>query len=95
VVRGTDTIIAGDFNTPIESPIYRHAWARYGNAFSQAGFGCGATVTFERRNFRFSARIDHVLFGPNWRCRAAWVGPELGSDHRPVIAELQRIGVDD
>ncbi len=86
-----DLIIAGDFNTPVESPIFRKAWGRYGNAFSQAGFGCGGTVTFQRRNIHFSSRIDHVLLGSNWRCCAAWVGPDLGSDHRPVIADLQRL----
>lgn len=90
-----DLVIAGDFNTPVESSIYRQAWGRYGNAFSQAGFGCGGTVTFQKRGFSFSSRVDHVLLGANWRCRAAWVGPDLGSDHRPVIADLQPISADD
>ncbi len=87
-----DLIIAGDFNTPVESTIYRQAWGRYGNAFSQAGIGIGQTVSFQRRNFSFSCRVDHVLLGSNWRAGAAWVGPDVGSDHRPVIAELRRTG---
>jgi endonuclease/exonuclease/phosphatase (EEP) superfamily protein YafD len=33
-------------------------------------------------------RIDHILAGHGWRCRRCWVGPNIGSAHRPVIADL-------
>ena len=32
--------------------------------------------------------IDHVLASPEWAFTGYWVGPDLGSDHRPVIAEV-------
>ena len=78
-------IVAGDFNTPADSGVYRDSWSSFGNAFSEAGFGFGHTH-FTRRT---SVRIDHVLFGSGWRCRRCWVGPPVGSAHRPVIADLE------
>ena len=77
-------IVAGDFNTPVESRIYRRYWSDWQNAFSQAGFGLGYTK-FTRL---FGARIDHILVNSHWRVTSAWVGHELGGDHRPVVAEL-------
>jgi endonuclease/exonuclease/phosphatase (EEP) superfamily protein YafD len=33
-------------------------------------------------------RIDHILAGPGWQAERCWVGPDVGSPHRPVIADL-------
>jgi vancomycin resistance protein VanJ len=79
-------LIMGDFNTPMQSVLYRRYWDRFTNAFSAAGFGFG-TTHFSTTS---SLRIDHILFGSGWRARACWVGPEVGSPHRPVVADLQR-----
>jgi len=38
-----------------------------------------------------AVRIDHILSSPEFRVRKAAVGPESGSDHRPVFAELELI----
>ena len=81
-------LIAGDFNTPISSTIYRESWGSYRNAFSDAGFGFGHTVQIEEGGYQFTARIDHILASDHWRCSECWVGPDVGSDHRPVIARL-------
>jgi endonuclease/exonuclease/phosphatase family metal-dependent hydrolase len=81
------TLVAGDFNMPVESAIYRETWGRFHDAFATAGFGFGHTK-FTRW---YGIRIDHILSGPGWRCRQCWVGPEVGSDHRPVIADLEWI----
>jgi endonuclease/exonuclease/phosphatase (EEP) superfamily protein YafD len=81
-------VLAGDFNTPPESRIYLDHWSRYSNAFASRGLGFGHTY-FTRLG---SVRIDHILAGPGWRCRRCWVGPDVGSAHRPVIAELVREG---
>jgi endonuclease/exonuclease/phosphatase family metal-dependent hydrolase len=78
-------VVAGDFNMPTDSAIYRRYWSRYANAFSQAGWGYGYT----KYTSWFGARIDHVLTDGALRCRRAWVGPDVGSDHRPVIADLE------
>lgn len=78
-------VIAGDFNMPSESLVYRQAWGVYTDAFAAAGLGVGHTK-FTRW---YGIRIDHILVGAGWRCRRCWVGPPVGSDHRPVIADLE------
>lgn len=78
------TIVAGDFNLPIESAIYRRDWSPLENAFSSAGLGLGYT----KRSRWFGVRIDHVLAGRPWQVERCWVGPDVGSDHRPLLAEL-------
>ncbi|HEY7424519.1 MAG TPA: endonuclease/exonuclease/phosphatase family protein [Gemmataceae bacterium] len=77
-------ILAGDFNTPPESVLFRDVWGRYTDAFSSAGWGWGYTFLGDRT----TVRIDHILAGPGWRCQRCWVGPNIGSPHRPVLADL-------
>lgn len=79
------TIVGGDFNMPVESAIYQRYWSHWQNAFSTAGLGFGHT----KFTWLFDVRIDHVLASDHWTVLAARVGPDLGGDHRPVIAELQ------
>jgi endonuclease/exonuclease/phosphatase (EEP) superfamily protein YafD len=81
-------LLAGDFNLTVEHPLYRHEWSSYANAFSEAGLGLGQTK-FTRL---FGIRIDHILCGTGWRPVDCWVGPDVGSDHRPVLADLSWIG---
>ncbi len=82
-----DVIVAGDFNLPTESAIYRTSWGRCGNAFSLRGVGPGYTRVLPK----WSVRIDHLLTcGTGWRVAAARVGPDLGSDHLPLIVDLVR-----
>ena len=78
-------LVLGDFNTPTDSTVYRRDWSGLANAFSHAGFGFGNTH-FTRRT---AVRIDHVLAGDDWRVRRCWVGPNVGSAHRPVIADVE------
>lgn len=82
-----EAIVAGDFNMPVESVIYRRYWGDCGNAFSSAGRGFGWTRVLRR----FSVRIDHVLTCGGWRPIRAWVGAHLGSDHLPLIVDLVRV----
>ena len=77
-------LIAGDFNLPCDSGIFRLFWSTYTDAFSSAGLGFGYTK-FTRWH---GIRIDHILAGSGWCCRRCWVGPDVGSDHRPVLADL-------
>jgi vancomycin resistance protein VanJ len=78
------SVIAGDFNMPVETRLYRRDWSQFQNAFSETGNGWGGTkMTSWHR-----VRIDHVLYRPPFHCRNCFVGPNLGSDHRPMIADL-------
>ena len=81
-------IVAGDFNMPTDSAIYRAFWSDWSNAFSTAGFGFGYTHYTNRTQLR----IDHILASPGWRVRRCYVGPNVGSAHRPVIAEIDWVG---
>ncbi len=79
-------LLAGDFNTPPESAIFRDVWGNYSDAFSTAGWGWGYTFTESKTQ----VRIDHVLTSTGWHCSRCWVGPYIGSPHRPVFAEVFR-----
>jgi endonuclease/exonuclease/phosphatase (EEP) superfamily protein YafD len=77
-------LLVGDFNTPPESAIFRRLWSGYADAFTEAGWGWG--YTFRAR--RMAVRIDHVLVGSGGRATACWVGPDVGSPHNPVLADV-------
>jgi endonuclease/exonuclease/phosphatase (EEP) superfamily protein YafD len=81
-------ILAGDFNMPVDSTIYRRDWSNFRDAFSDGGVGFGYTEWPQVRKVPLGVRIDHVLTGPAWRCRHCWVGPDVGSDHLPLLADL-------
>jgi vancomycin resistance protein VanJ len=77
-------LLVGDFNTPTESAIFRRCWGRYTDAFTAAGWGWGYTFL----GAKTTVRIDHILAGPGWHCERCWIGPQVGSPHRPVVADL-------
>ena len=85
-VQREPVILAGDFNTLPESALFREHLGGYANAYSVAGFGWGNTH-FTRRT---AVRIDHVMTGAGWTARRCRVGPDVGSAHRPVVADLVR-----
>jgi vancomycin resistance protein VanJ len=77
-------ILAGDFNTADDSPIFRSHWADFTDAFDDSGWGFGYTYVVKQSQMR----IDHILARPSWRPIRCWVGPEAGSPHRPLLADL-------
>jgi vancomycin resistance protein VanJ len=82
----TPALVAGDFNMPVESTIYRRYWRAFENAFDAKGRGLGYS-RIEGRLLRL--RIDHLLAAPGgFRTEGAWLGPDVGSDHRPAIADF-------
>lgn len=83
---GGPFLIAGDFNTPDDSPTFRASWNNFNDAFGVAGFGFGTTYA----KHHTWLRIDHILADPTWHCRACEVGSDVGSGHRPVAAEFTR-----
>lgn len=88
---GGPLLVAGDFNMTSDGAIYRRCFSGYANAFDDAGLGIGNTRFIPRLGFR----VDHVLGGPGWSCRSCWVGPDVGSDHRPLIADWDWFEGDD
>ena len=87
-IRKTDLpiVIGGDFNLPTDSAIFREHWTQFSDGFENAGLGFGYT----KFTSWWGARIDHVLYDHTWRALRAEVGPDLGSDHRPMITTLER-----
>jgi endonuclease/exonuclease/phosphatase (EEP) superfamily protein YafD len=78
-------LVLGDFNSPPESPMFREYWGDWQNAFSLTGRGLGGT----RLNGWIRARIDHILADDDWTVVRSWLGPNLGSDHTPILADLR------
>ncbi|TFG88780.1 MAG: hypothetical protein E4H17_01820 [Gemmatimonadales bacterium] len=82
-------IVAGDFNMPVESSLYRDDWGGLVNAFSRTGAGYGWSSRGALRGIPVPIRIDHVLCGGGIEPLACRIGPDVGSDHRPVLADLR------
>jgi endonuclease/exonuclease/phosphatase (EEP) superfamily protein YafD len=85
---GNDVILGGDFNTPCQSALYHREWSGFSDAFNAAGLGTGHSYF----GLGASVRIDHLLSAAGWRCIRCRVGPDVGSPHRPVIADFERTG---
>ena len=83
---GEPIVLAGDFNTPCDSPIFRRQWSDLGDAFSAAAWGFGISYA---KHYTW-LRIDHILYDRGWTCRQCRAGPDVGSGHRAVFAELER-----
>jgi endonuclease/exonuclease/phosphatase family metal-dependent hydrolase len=81
-------LLAGDFNLPSDSTIFREHLSSFTDAFTERGFGFGLTYHAQWT----VTRIDHILSSKGWECRKCWVGPAVGSPHRPLIADLEWVG---
>jgi endonuclease/exonuclease/phosphatase (EEP) superfamily protein YafD len=78
-------LVAGDFNLPAESATFREYWSGRDDAFSRAGTGYGHT----KFTHWHGVRIDHILTGPELSTVHCRVGPDVRSDHRPLLADLR------
>lgn len=86
IPRSKNIIVAGDFNLPANNPIYRKYWGHLQNAFLVMGKGFGHSK-FTRW---YGVRIDHILTDPAWTVLKAEPGPQLGGDHGPMFAMVQK-----
>lgn len=79
-------ILLGDLNTTPWSPNYARLLDRTG--LKDTAPGIGWLNTWLSALPGLGLRLDHILVGPRVAVRAYRVGPNIGSDHRPVIARL-------
>lgn len=86
--EGHPVILAGDFNMPVESTIYRETWSDFANAFSVVGRGYGWTFRDRPYGVPLDVRIDHILTANGATPLTCEIGPDIGSDHLPVIADI-------
>jgi len=77
-------LVAGDFNLPGDCEVFRDNFSNLADAFTTCGFGFGWTYYATWT----TTRIDHILCSNQCDCRRCWVGPFVGSPHRPVIADI-------
>lgn len=78
------TIVGADFNMPPDSPLMAMIRTFFPSGFEQVGWGFGYT-----RPSRFSwIGIDRILASRDLRFTRSWVGPAVGSDHLPILAEV-------
>jgi vancomycin resistance protein VanJ len=78
------SLVAGDFNMPVESAIFREHWSSMQDGWEKAGVGFGYT----RLAGWIKLRIDHILADEHWSVQSARLLPDYGSDHLPVMVEV-------
>ncbi|MEM9119337.1 MAG: endonuclease/exonuclease/phosphatase family protein [Cyanobacteria bacterium P01_F01_bin.56] len=88
-------IVIGDFNITMWSPYYRSFHRQTGLKNVRDGFGLlpsWPTGKFYRLPAWFmpllAIPIDHGLVSPELTVTKVQVGPNVGSDHRPVVVDL-------
>jgi vancomycin resistance protein VanJ len=79
-------LVAGDFNLPVESAIYKQNWGDLQNLFSLCGRGFGRT----RLTPLYGIRIDHIIASEEWECAGARVlASPYGGDHVPLVVDVR------
>ena len=76
------TVVAGDFNATPWSPALR----RFAQRLGLSGYNVAAT--WPDLLGPFGLALDHILVSPDLTVDAIGAGPEIGSDHRPLIATI-------
>jgi len=79
-------MIAGDLNGTSWSPHFQDLLRETGLRDSRRGFGIQATFPTFAPMVRVP--IDHCLIDPAMNVSACWVGPDLGSDHFPILLDV-------
>lgn len=101
-VNAAPAVLLGDLNMTPRHPGYRRL-VRLGlrDTWAEAGRGGGSTFPTRIGHTRFSAerfaqrrvppvvRFDYIWCTGEIAVEDAWVGPDTGSDHAPVVARLR------
>ena len=88
----TPTILLGDFNM-IERHAFYNRFAKLGliDAFRSVSNARGYTIPQRVGGIRTVPflRIDYIWHSAHFKAIEAWVGQDAGSDHLPVVAQLE------
>jgi endonuclease/exonuclease/phosphatase (EEP) superfamily protein YafD len=80
-------IVMGDLNTTSWSPYFQEMLSESGLLDSRRGFGVGPSWPwFPLAMLRIP--IDHCLVSPGVSVLGRWIGPDVGSDHLPLLVEF-------
>lgn len=82
-----ERVLLGDLNLTSWSPIFDDLIAQSGLVDTRRGFGLQAT--WPAWFWPLSIPIDHCLISDGLRVVDRRVGPEVGSDHRPIVVDLR------
>lgn len=102
-LESAPAIMLGDFNMSPRHPVYRRfvraglvdAVSVRGNDAGMATFPIRFADAWQRgmpvRRLRVPPvmRFDYIWHTPEFTTEAAWIGPDTGSDHLPVMARLR------
>ncbi len=83
---GKRLIVSGDLNTSPWSPVFQTLLQQARLRDSQMSNGIQPSWRVE--NWLIAIPIDHVLVSPEFKVIQRQIGPDFGSDHRPVIVDL-------
>ncbi len=79
-----EAVMVGDFNTPPRGLCYGRIVSRYRDVFKREGSGLGYTYPAGHPLMR----IDYIFADADVAARRCFVLDVVGSDHRPLIADL-------
>ena len=82
-------MLVGDLNCTSWTPAFAELERISGLRDSRKGFGVQPTWPSNLPGLRIP--IDHFLVSPSLAVRNRFVGPAVGSDHFPVVIELEEI----
>ncbi len=85
-------VVIGDLNTTMWSPTYHRFETDCGLVNTRRGFGVMATWPVGLGPLMIP--IDHCLCSPEIQVVDCYTGPDIGSDHLPLIVELSVPGLD-
>ncbi len=83
-------ILMGDFNTTVYSPQMREFSDEINktNGLRNVSQRYWPRCSWFQYTEIFCARIDHIFINRDLGLKQTFIGPNLGADHRPVVAEL-------
>ena len=84
--RGSEIILLGDLNTSPWSPVYRRL--EHSTGLHNAARGLGLFPTWPTAIRPLMIPLDHCLLSSGLRAVSLHTGPEVGSDHLPVLVEI-------
>lgn len=79
-------LVAGDFNLTPWSEYFSDALEQSG--LHDAALGFGLTRSWPSQFAPLGIRIDHCLLSRHWQAASTMLGPPLGSDHLPLVADV-------
>jgi len=79
-----NTIIAGDFNMPVDENVYREYFSSFINVLDESGVG----FNYTKHTPIYGLRIDHILVSDDFIVVDSKVLESVGGDHLPVMTTL-------